>query len=889
MKRRNFLKTLAGAPMAGAAVGRGTAAGVARNASLSLNPAAESAQKEKAADPPHAGSALPKRPYRPGRIPNEYSLFLDGEREALAKAPSVSAFGHGTITARLSAQSQTIKVGDSLGGWQLVAILPWLNGTPTAVFEKHVTHQGAIAYVTQLGEIAHIPKRIGDLSKIRPRPTDTPHGVKLERPARYVPGPDVWSEYILNSEEDPCYENVAALGPEFIGWTLVANGQTGPRKALWLETDGRSRQFGADAASLWAPDLTGRLFDPRAFLPSEYLYEYVPGYSKRTLLGGYLPAADIGVWNPKFRSGYEVMVLLPPGDEARPLARIRATLAAEPRQGTLVPAGDTGFGAPEPAAESIERYWNAAPGQAGSAEDFFSALAGLWNKWHDFFESKMTVEIPDEWLLDAARAGIVMARTSCRGLEPTYQIGEGAYTKIPERSHALFPVAHYEFVWAHQLWNLAEEVEDHFDFYLEHYVLFDGNFVYNTQDQVEAPLNVGVFLENSARAYDFTRDREALERRLPVLERMIDFVVRRYRWSKEKFPLDDPRHGLVWGSPEADNGDPANDFPESHPFYYQNAVWIWRGLKEHGRCLARAAEDFQAEAFRRKSDEAAELAAEMRADIERSLAKTLAGMSPEMKAARITPFTAFDTKRKPAELSSYENHRYMMDWFTADWGDAELDAGHFRHRELAGLQILGIGLDGDYPRTSNFMEHGTLAGRIRQDDYRPFLVTLYGLLCFAMDSGSRYAPEDALLPGNFPGEGSPYAWSAVVNSELQPAMGLRWLLCYEEHDRAVVHLQKAAPKHWFEAGQRIRVEKCPTRFGRLNWVTEARETGAKRPAWEVTIRWEGKLEADLVVHIHPPDGRPLRSTTLGDLLGDRVVLNAKLLEEKREGLVFRVS
>src|SRR2546422_6281040 len=62
----------------------------------------------------------------------------------------------------------------------------------------------------------------------------------------------------------------------------------------------------------------------------------------------------------------------------------------------------------------------------------------------------------------------------------------------PPRS-TLFPYttlfrSHYEFVWAHQLWNLAEEVEPYFEHYLERYILPDGNFVYNTQDQVEAPL-----------------------------------------------------------------------------------------------------------------------------------------------------------------------------------------------------------------------------------------------------------------------------------------------------------------------------------------------------------------------------------------------------------------
>lgn len=816
--------------------------------------------------------SVPNSPHRPGRIPNEYSLFLPGEREALAEAPHLTKISESAVTASLGHETKALKTGESLAGWRLVAVLGWLNGVATAVFEKHVTHQGAIVYVTEAGEIARIPKRVGDLSKILPRPTNTAHGVKLERPAHYVPGPDIWGEYILSSEEDPCYENIAALGAELIGWTLVANEEAGPEKSLWLEADGKSRQLAPGDQSLWAPDLNGRVFDPRRFLPSEYLYVYVPGYSKRTLLGGYLPAADIGVWNPKFGVGYEAMVMLPPGGDARPLGRVRVMLPPTDG-GTLIPAGDSGATRMEPSAGFADHYWN------GSAEDFFSALVGVWNHWHHFFEDRMRVEIPDEWLLDSARAGITLARTSYRGHEPTYQIGEGAYTKIPERSHALFPLAHYEFVWAQQLWNLTGEVEPYFEHYLQHYILPDGNFLYNTQDQVEAPLNCGVFLENSARAYDYTGDIEALRRRLPVLRRMIEFVLKRYRYSRATFPADDPRHGLIWGSPEADNGDPNDDYPDSHPYYYQNAAWTWRGLTEHARCLARAAQDHQDSDLGREAEATASVAREMRADIERSLGKTLADRNPAMKQAGITPFTAFDTHRRPEELSSYENHRYMMDWWTSDWGDAELDLGHFKHRALAGEQILGMNIDGDYPRTSNFMEHGTLAGRIRQDNYRWFLVALYGNLCYAMDSTSRYAPEDALLPGNFPGEGSPYAWSAVVNSVLQPTLGLRWLLCYEEHDRSVVHLQKAAPKHWFSPGEKIGVENCPTRFGNIGWTTRSvsESSASSRSGWQIEVRFSKTLQADLVIHVHPPDRKPLRSTSLGELQPDRVVLAASLL------------
>ncbi len=399
---------------------------------------------------------------------------------------------------------------------------------------------------------------------------------------------------------------------------------------------------------------------------------------------------------------------------------------------------------------------------------------------------------------------------------------------------------------------------------------------------MEAPLNAGVFLENSARAYDYTQDFEALRRRLPVLRRMIDFVVRRYRYTQEAFPAGDPRHGLIWGSPEADNGDPQNDFPDSHPYYYQNSAWVWRGLKEHARCLDRAAAEHQDGELRREAEEIGKLAAEMRSDIERSLARTLADRNPALTQAGITPLTAFDTERQPTDLSSYENHRYMMDWWTSDWGDPALDAGHFAHRKLAGQQMMGMNTDGNTPRTSNFMEHGTLAGRIRQEDYRPFLLALYGNLCYAMDSGNRYSPEDALLPGTYPGEGGAYGWSAVVNSELQPTLGLRWLLCYEEHDRRVVHLQKAAPQHWFSPGEVIRVQNCPTRFGPISWTTQALTSSGGPVRWKVKVTFVQAFDADLHIHIHPPDRAPLRSATLGEAHPVHIVVPSTVLAGKTQ-------
>ncbi|HEY1213448.1 MAG TPA: hypothetical protein VGE93_07420, partial [Bryobacteraceae bacterium] len=139
-------------------------------------------------------------------------------------------------------------------------------------------------------------------------------------------------------------------------------------------------------------------------------------------------------------------------------------------------------------------------------------------------------------------------------------------------------------------------------------------------------------------------------------------------------------------------------------------------------------------------------------------------------------------------------------------------------------------------------------------------------------------------PGSHPGEGSPYGWSAVINSVLQPTLGLRWLLCYEESDRDVCHLQKAAPKHWFAQGQRIKVESCPTRFGEITWSTEAAAGGS----WSVVIETPQNFAGDLMIHIHPPNGRKLSSTSVGRLQGNAVLIERGQLQGKQR-LELRVQ
>src|ERR1700733_4783123 len=99
---------------------------------------------------------------------------------------------------------------------------------------------------------------------------------------------------------------------------------------------------------------------------------------------------------------------------------------------------------------------------------------------------------------------------------------------------------------------------------------------------------------NAARDYWYTQDASGLLQQQSVLDRMLRYVLARYEYGKQRFTKSDRRYGLIWGSPEADLGDPANDYPDSHPYYYQNAACVWRGITEYAKAVGSiGAEDNQ--------------------------------------------------------------------------------------------------------------------------------------------------------------------------------------------------------------------------------------------------------------------------------------------------------
>jgi hypothetical protein len=95
-----------------------------------------------------------------------------------------------------------------------------------------------------------------------------------------------------------------------------------------------------------------------------------------------------------------------------------------------------------------------------------------------------------------------------------------------------------------------------------------------------------------------------------------------------------------------------------------------------------------------------------------------------------------------------------------------------------------------------------------------------------------------------------------------------------------VHLQKAAPQYWLNPGEAIRVQNCPTRFGPISWATQALTSSGGAIRWKVEATFEKPFEADLYIHIHPPDRTPLRSATTGEVHSNYIVVPSTLLAGK---------
>jgi hypothetical protein len=183
-----------------------------------------------------------------------------------------------------------------------------------------------------------------------------------------------------------------------------------------------------------------------------------------------------------------------------------------------------------------------------------------------------------------------------------------------------------------------------------------------------------------------------------------------------------------------------------------------------------------------------------------------------------------------------------------------------------------------------FISYGYAQALLRLDRIEEFLLFLYSHRYHAHTRGSWTAGEVTGITGDS-------ATYCVPAQQTVPLL-VRWMLVLEDSDEDRVYLAKGVPREWVVSGEEIRIERAPTRWGRVSFSLAARPSaksivghvelsGARAPK-EVYFKLRLPLETRL--QRLTVNGQP---ATLGGVHKDNVIITTR--NEKKFEVVGQLS
>ena len=681
-----------------------------------------------------------------------------------------------------------------------------VDGRPCTVVEVNGRTRGVVAYYGADAPAAHIAKAVGDtaaIAALAPRyPKDFVATLLKSRS-------DVLGRKVLRRKSDPSFEGCAGFLPDVAGYTFLSTEQS--RDVLAVDTDGR---IGPLHAPYGPKRIPSAWFDPRDHLPP-----HEPTAAKRGLVGGWLPAIDYGFHDADAKLGWEEIAFVVPS----PRSVKRLVLYVYLRQSK--PDG------------SVQRqYFCATAGKATpiAAAEFFARLLAFRNHWQVVLGDAMAVDVPEPRLDDASRASLARAFITYEGDAPCYGVGQYGHPQ-----HDTFPPTTLSMANACIEWGLLDRARRYLDHYLDHVVKPDGTFAYYGP----AVSEYGQMLDVVARFARRTGDAAWLRRQWPKAHAIASHLLALRRQSQAKHPKGSLRHGLVFGSPEADTRKQVD-------YYYSGDAWTWRGWAELGRVAAEMGDAAMKRRGRELLAECHAYRADVEASIARSIVRTTQPPFVPPVAGYQPPFKTMTQDR----FASYTNYRYWIEMLSAgflrpEWHDAIIAYRLEHGGELLGTTRFSGHLD-DWPFA------GYSYGLLLRDRVRHFLLGLYGDLALHRMHGTFTAYEQVAIADI---NHRPYRADYCVPAQLVTPLLVRWMLVFEEPDADVLWLCRATPRRWLAKGRRIAVRGATTRWGPVSFAVEPQADGSIRATIELP---RANLPAELRLRLRTPGAKPIREVTL---------------------------
>lgn len=445
---------------------------------------------------------------------------------------------------------------------------------------------------------------------------------------------------------------------------------------------------------------------------------------------------------------------------------------------------------------------------------FYRALFGQYKSWNEFFDRGVRFTIPEPMVNEIYKGSLAKVMVSVDGDEP--------------RGGAV----HYEGFWAFCCIYPSQVLLEtgYFDEarrYLQHFINTriepTGRFRMGANFQI---FDMGDFLHLLADYYWYTGDASLITENLEPIHRVIGYLKGIRQKSIDKFPPDDPRHGLVEGIMNNDWSRVGSDY------YFTNDAPVWEGLRE----LAQAFQDVGAaendKELTRQGRQLAEYAQEYHQSLRRSFQTAIEWDGDKITYIHIRPVPE-DAREKMRHESlrnmRFRSHRRFHEWprfigtdFLTDQERAFFLDYEFDHEQTV------LGVRRYIPRTlDNFQIYNSAFQKLRLGRARDFLMEYFGHICFQMSPGMWSGFEQTQLqavgeePGRRTGTGQYFeharlsGWEGAHATWPIPRL-TRQIFAFDEPGGAAVWIGRGIPRHWHVDGQTVSAEAIPTRYGKLD-------------------------------------------------------------------------
>lgn len=773
-------------------------------------------------------------------------LFAVPPAHVAAQPPKLIAIAPtGAVEAAWQGRKATVKTGQRLGPWTLMAVIEPERGAPMAVFENFARQAGVMLFAGMGGAEIELPKTQEPTGA---EPSVLYLGHKLEEVL--ASEHDLLGAEILKRPGDPAYGVVAsALPPINTMRTHNFVGTHESRDKVGFAYGGRTAHF-----------------DPSVYVPAirkiRQDHKVWDG-----LVGGWLPVIRF-VYPETDATWSEMIAFAPPRME-------NSNDGIQPvwYRVSRIENGELKW------ARHFDSYHPFPPRQDAEPVAFYSDLYAMRAYWQRAMAPAARIETPDLRLADMVWHSLVRDMITRIGAHPKYGVYDKEYGG-PE--HDGFPDTFNADTTAMLEWGLFGLARDYIENYFTRFVRDDGSILYRGPETGQ----YGRMLTVLAQYASYTGDEALLLR----LRHRIDAVANILLGMRRKsltLPKDDPAYGMLAGWSEADSClDP--DPPRYMQPYFGNSTEAARGFRDLGRVwrriAARTANNALGEWGRSLENEAAAL----RADLQRSISRSVVWEAkppyfPGIPGVKEDFLTALQGDAYNPQYRSYRTYMEML--FS---GNLTRDQVRLVVNTRAAHKDTFLGIPGTYgynrgAEMGGFLSYGHAYGLVQHDFTREYLLLLWSITSHQYTRGAWVAPETRNIGTTRPA--APYCTPAQL---VVPLMA-RWMLVFEDPESDTVWLAKATPRNWLENGNAVSIAGAPTRFGRVGFRLKSR---LAEDAVDADITLPPAFPAAVKLRCRAPEGYRMAGVTLNgavwsqfDAAGETVTLPAGA--SGRQRLVIR--